>query len=294
MPLRPDETWHRLREWTYGQAQSERLSHQIVAAEGYRRIDPSHPLGGRDGKRDAIAYRNEQKFIVACYFPRGQQEFRDIQDKFRSDCEGVKINGAVGIAFVTNQELRLSERTNLASACPEVEVDFFHLERVTSILDRPDMEAVRQQFLFIQGRSTAVFNLGGAGGAAPGAGGGGGGAISLGAGGSIESLLGTVNLDGQNAQAPGAGGGGGGAVGEGAVGGEGGAGGNYVTGAFTADDLKDCTHMRVVIGEGGKGGFDGASGADGGETILEMCDKDGNVLHRLVAPGAKGGRGGNA
>lgn len=49
MANRIDETWHRLRDWTYGSAPSERLAAQILHHEGFEAIDPSHPLGGKDG-----------------------------------------------------------------------------------------------------------------------------------------------------------------------------------------------------------------------------------------------------
>ena len=55
MPSRWDETWHRLRDWTNGQAPSERLAAQILLSVGYTGLDPSHPLGGKDGMKDAVA-----------------------------------------------------------------------------------------------------------------------------------------------------------------------------------------------------------------------------------------------
>ena len=73
MSHRPDETWHRLREWTYGQAQSERLAAQLLLSEGFTDLDPSHPLGGPDGKKDAICRKDCEKWIMAVYFARGQQ-----------------------------------------------------------------------------------------------------------------------------------------------------------------------------------------------------------------------------
>ena len=44
-----DETWTRLLSWTKGQKPSERLASHILRADGYKSIDPSHPLGGQDG-----------------------------------------------------------------------------------------------------------------------------------------------------------------------------------------------------------------------------------------------------
>lgn len=154
MTDRWDETWHRLREWTNGQAQSERLAAQILVDAGYVGIDPSHPLGGKDGAKDAICQKDGERWIMAAYFPRGQQDFAAIESKFASDHAGVKKNGAVGIAFVTNQELRLAERKVLQTAAAPHALDLFHLERVTLALDKPAMSPVRKQFLGIDGGST--------------------------------------------------------------------------------------------------------------------------------------------
>jgi hypothetical protein len=51
---RPNETMHRLADWTGPQWQSEQLAAQILHAEGYQGIDPTHPYGGPDGRADAI------------------------------------------------------------------------------------------------------------------------------------------------------------------------------------------------------------------------------------------------
>lgn len=144
-----DETWHRLREWTKGQAPSERLAAQLLLHEGYKDLDPSHPLGGKDGGKDAVCFKNGNKWIMAVYFPRGQQDFEAIKTKFLDDLKGVAANQAVGIAFVTNQELRLAERPILQEAAKPVDVDLFHLERITTILDKPELVSIRKQFLEI-------------------------------------------------------------------------------------------------------------------------------------------------
>jgi hypothetical protein len=107
---RPDETWHRLRDWTYGQAPSERLSSQILMSEGFVALDPSHPLGGPDGGKDALCRRDGKKWVMAVYFPRGQQSLGAIKKKFLGDVEGVAANLADALAFVTNQELSLGDR----------------------------------------------------------------------------------------------------------------------------------------------------------------------------------------
>lgn len=141
-----DETWHRLLQWTNGQGRSERLAAQILLHEGFESIDPSHPLGGPDGGQDATCIRAGSRWTMAVYFPRNQQDFKDIAAKFKSDLEKARRSESEGIAFVTNQELRLAERQTLNSLW-EGGVELFHLERITTILDNPQMTSVRDQFL---------------------------------------------------------------------------------------------------------------------------------------------------
>lgn len=145
MSKRPDETWHRLREWTHGQALSERLAAQVLLAEGYKNLDPSHPLGGPDGRRDAVADRDGKKWIMAVYFPRGQQRIGMIKKKFRADLAGVDANNADGIAFVTNQELTVTEREEVSGSTDKL-VELYHLERCVTVLDQPRMGPGRRQF----------------------------------------------------------------------------------------------------------------------------------------------------
>ncbi len=52
------------------------------------------------------------------------------------------------MAFVTNQELSLSERSELQNSVPG-RAEIYHLERITTILDKPAMQSVRAQFLGI-------------------------------------------------------------------------------------------------------------------------------------------------
>jgi hypothetical protein len=147
MTSRWDETWHRLRDWTNGQAPSERLAAQILLSDGFTGLDPSHPLGGKDGTKDAVAEKDGKRWLMAVYFPRSQQAFKHTKRKFRDDLTGVASNKAFGLAFVTNQELRLAEREALSSAAGSVPVELYHLERITAILDMPAMAGVRKQFL---------------------------------------------------------------------------------------------------------------------------------------------------
>lgn len=72
---------------------------------------------------------------MAAYFPRGQQDFRDLKAKLRNDLANVESQSAAGIAFVTNQEIKLYKRKELAALSPNKVVDLFHLERIAHILD---------------------------------------------------------------------------------------------------------------------------------------------------------------
>jgi hypothetical protein len=172
---RYDETWHRLREWTKGQTPSERLAAQILLRDGFTGLDPSHPLGGRDGGKDALANKEGVLFAMAVYFPRGTKAFNDIRSKFEKDhLAAASRTGAAGLAFVTNQELTLGEREQLRTLAGSTAVDLYHLERITTILDLPDMANVRQQFLDIEPEGNPPLFLAGLGGSALGAGGGGG------------------------------------------------------------------------------------------------------------------------
>ncbi|MEV8437525.1 tetratricopeptide repeat protein [Actinosynnema sp. NPDC051121] len=150
MSLRWDETWHRLREWTQGQGPSERLAAQVLLADGYRNLDPSLPLGGPDGGRDALVERHNERWVMAVYFPRGKVSFGQIRRKVISDYAGVSKNSASGMVFVTNQELTPSERDDLRSRV-KGPLDVYHLERVVAVLDQPKMRAVREQYLKIPG-----------------------------------------------------------------------------------------------------------------------------------------------
>lgn len=148
MLTRWDETWHRLSNWTNGQAPSERLAVQLLHQSGYEAIDPSHPLGGPDGAKDAVMQRDGEKWIMAAYFPRGQQTFSTVKAKLEGDYLGVGKHKAHGLAFITNQEIPIGERRILSETASGA-LDLYHLERVVSILDMPIMASVRTQFLQI-------------------------------------------------------------------------------------------------------------------------------------------------
>ncbi len=144
------ETWHRLLEWDKGQTPAERLAALILNIEGFQNIDPSHPLGGRDGLKDMFLTFNGAKWIGAVYFPRGQQSFTTIENKFQHDVEGVRKNNAQGIVFFTNQEMTLGERKQLKESESDIDVQIYHLERISSILNTPQAYGIRMEFLDIE------------------------------------------------------------------------------------------------------------------------------------------------
>ena len=144
------ETFSRLLNWDRGQAPSERLAAVLLSNEGFKGLDPSHPLGGKDGLKDMTFSFEGKRWIGAVYFPRGQQSFTAIQDKFIHDLEGVAVNNAEGLAFVTNQELRLSERKILSELNPKIDVQIYHLERIASLLNTPPFYGIRMEFLDIE------------------------------------------------------------------------------------------------------------------------------------------------
>lgn len=104
-----------------------------------------------------MARKGDQRWVMAVYFPRGQQSFQTIKEKFLGDLNGVASNNADAMAFVTNQELTLSQREDLTTAARSVPVELYHLERITAILDKPTMAGVRKQFLAIDFSDTEVL-----------------------------------------------------------------------------------------------------------------------------------------
>ena len=144
------ETFNRLLNWDRGQAPSERLAAIILSKEGFKGVDPSHPLGGKDGLKDMVLSFNGKRWIGAVYFPRGQQSFSDIKSKFIHDLSGIDANNANGLAFVTNQEIRLSERKILTEIAPKIDVQIYHLERIASLLNTPSCYGIRMEFLDIE------------------------------------------------------------------------------------------------------------------------------------------------
>jgi len=144
------ETWRRLREWDRGQPDAERLAGQLLRYVGFSSIDPIHPLGGPDGLKDIICILEGERWIGAAYFPRSQKTIADIKKKLKHDVTGIDKNSAVGLAFVTNQEVSLSERQELSNLVAPHKLNLFHLEYIASILDSAPCYGLRLEFLDIE------------------------------------------------------------------------------------------------------------------------------------------------
>ena len=137
------ETITELINWDRGQAASERLAGKILEVEGFENIDPSHPTGGPDGGKDFICSFNGKKWIGAVYFPKGSKPFSDVKNKFKHDLKGITANNVAGIAFITNQEITISNRKILENLVGETDLRIYHLERIANLLDSPKMYGVR-------------------------------------------------------------------------------------------------------------------------------------------------------
>jgi hypothetical protein len=144
-----EETRLILLDWTKGQKASERLTGAILQSEGFEEVDPSHPLGGKDGGKDILCRKDGLILVGAAYFPRGQLSLNSIKAKFTHDVKGVKKNNADGIVFVTNQELKLGERKKLIEINEDITVEIYHLERLTQVLNVPKNYGIRLEFLDI-------------------------------------------------------------------------------------------------------------------------------------------------
>lgn len=145
-----NDTELRLAHWRDGSTQGERLAAALLGLAGYEAIDPQHPLGGPDGKKDIICSKGGIRWIGAVHFPIGPVRFTATKAKFSHDLAGVGPERG-GIAYVTNQSLSQSQRHALVDLAgkAEKEADIFHLERLRSLLDSPTGFAARIQYLRI-------------------------------------------------------------------------------------------------------------------------------------------------
>lgn len=138
-----------LKDWRYGQTQSERLCAALLHLEGYEGIDPQCPLGGADGRKDVLFRSNGKIWIAAAYFPPTESTFTEVRNKFLNDFDGIAANGGEGFAFFTNQRLTLLQRDELMSLAGETSVEIYHLERIRNLLDSPKGCGIRLEYIRI-------------------------------------------------------------------------------------------------------------------------------------------------
>jgi hypothetical protein len=144
-----DETTEALSNWKKDQKAAERLAASILHINDFTDVDPSHPMGGPDDKKDILCKKENQLYVVAVHFPRTPQSFIGISKKIREDFSGVREINAVGFIIFTNQHLTVGERNKLQKSCPDTIVEIYHLERIASILNSPVGYGIRLEFLDI-------------------------------------------------------------------------------------------------------------------------------------------------
>jgi fido (protein-threonine AMPylation protein) len=140
-----------LRDWRFGQTQAERLCAAVLNLESFEHIDPQCPLGGPDGTKDIICFKDGKKWIAGAYFPTTYPSFTEIKKKLSGDLQGVKKNEASGFAFLINQPLTPTERAELidiANRSAEL-CEIYHLERLRLLLDAPKGYGIRLEYLRI-------------------------------------------------------------------------------------------------------------------------------------------------
>src|SRR5580704_9939819 len=138
-----------LRDWRRGQTTAERLCACVLQLCGYTDVDPQAPLGGPDGKKDIVAWRDGKKYVTAVYFPPTPSSFAKIKRKYQADLHGAQVNDADGFIFMTNQPLTLDERTTrLDLGASEID-QIFALERIRAALDQPGGYGPRWEYLQI-------------------------------------------------------------------------------------------------------------------------------------------------
>jgi len=138
-----------LRDWEEGNSRAERLAASILFLDGYKDIDPQHPRGGPDGRKDMLCTKGAKRYVVAVYFPYADLPFADTEKKFQHDLKGAIAANVDGIVFVTNQYLTQAQRRALNSlaAAEEKLCEPFHRERIRVLLDSPACRRPTRCFL---------------------------------------------------------------------------------------------------------------------------------------------------
>lgn len=148
MTARWDETWHRLLNWRGTDDQAHALARQMLPHCGYQVPESSAILPTAQ-----VLYKQEQPFRLLTWFVTGAQRFAALKKPLRDALAALSAHTTpepIGITLLLNQELTLSERTQLATICTALgfaQLELFHLERLCAILDQPHLANLRQEFL---------------------------------------------------------------------------------------------------------------------------------------------------
>lgn len=152
--------------WQKDSSEAERLVGQLLFHEGYTRIEPMHPHGGRDSLKDLTFNYQDNQWIAAVYFPceSYKKSFIEVKKKFNTDIKGVSHHKARGIAFFTNCKLTLGNRSTLIEIARGINADaeIYHMERIAQMLNRPVAYGLRLDFLDIgmsQEEQVSFFDL---------------------------------------------------------------------------------------------------------------------------------------
>ncbi|WP_437532188.1 hypothetical protein WME79_04145 [Sorangium sp. So ce726] len=154
----PQETEERLRTWTLGQAERERLCLGLLALdERFSNVRPRRPKGGPDGGRDIEAVLDGSHLVWGGVgFRNNAIDSHDdktwVRDKFRADVDKALAECAdlYGFVFFTNIDLTPAEVGDLEAYARKARLKFveiFYRERLRIGLDSPKGLAYRYQYL---------------------------------------------------------------------------------------------------------------------------------------------------
>ena len=144
-------TESQLRDWRLGPVVSQRLGADLLQLSGYVDVEPIAVMGGPDRGRDVLCRRGTIDYVVAIYFPTGDQTFPTVRRKFNRDLSSASRHGRPGFGFVTNQNLTSGERDELYTLGRRAGriAEIFDRERLRVLLDTTPGYGLRLSYLGI-------------------------------------------------------------------------------------------------------------------------------------------------
>ena len=138
-----------LSNWEKDSGDAERLCADLLRIETFENVDPQHPLGGPDGGKDILCSKEGNSFVAAVHFPRKPIAFSATKTKFTSDLKESLKHNRNGFIFLTNQELKVGERSTLEkmAAGKGKRCLIYHRERLRVMLDSPTGYGLRLRHL---------------------------------------------------------------------------------------------------------------------------------------------------